>query len=162
MKTNKIEALLAIYDHYLEDRYLDDDSRTFQEWLYEGLYWKDLTKRFSEALNEYLGEVKLNFENERELDEFLGQLSDGWGENYISITRHLTNAREYNVSMLDTEWYRKDGWHIQKLVADGLWMDVENKLFDTRYEAIKYCVIEERNNLDVNLKLRVKEDYEYE
>lgn len=55
MKTNKIEALLAIYDHYLDDCYLDDDSRSFQEWLYEGLYWRDLAKRFSEALNEYLG-----------------------------------------------------------------------------------------------------------
>lgn len=115
--------------------------------------------------------VTLEFENQAERDEFMGQLSDGWGENFVSLTwdelrwhneethdytekQDFDQVREFKVELLDTETWRKTGWHLDIWDGDG-WVMQVTPYFKTRHEAVDASMIHSRT-------VRIHEDWEDE
>lgn len=55
-------------------------------------------------------EIKLHFKSDEEAEEFMSQLSDGWGEEYIGLTwkGDFYQARSFNVELLNDEIYEEE------------------------------------------------------
>jgi hypothetical protein len=53
------KRMVEIYSYYLEERYFDDLSQTFIEWLNETVHYKNVVEKwFAQALEYYMSEGK--------------------------------------------------------------------------------------------------------
>lgn len=99
-------------------------------------------------------EIIFVLKNNKHAEEFLGQLYDGWGENYISIEilPDEPDREVYYIEMLENEFFHEK-WHLQYYQHGGFeWEDILIE-FDTRHDAIMYYLGRDDSN-----KYRIKED----
>lgn len=107
--------------------------------------------------------VTLEFPDRRHKDEVMGQLSDGWGENYVALewdrSKKFEDTWAFKIRAEESETFREDGWHLQKKnsAESPYWFEVDGN-WSTRSAAIMASMKLEKENPGVRYK--VKEDFE--
>lgn len=74
-------------------------------WLWDGK--SDICPPCQTENNSVKHQVVFTFKSEDEKNHFIGQLSDGWGENYVSLSplndKSFYKATEFSVRLYDVE-----------------------------------------------------------
>jgi hypothetical protein len=55
--------------------------------------------------------VTFTFDSEEDKSDFLGQLSDGFGENYVTMTYNgvsMDDAAEIHIELIEEDWLYED------------------------------------------------------